>query len=79
LNFKPFRKEISQKINRLHIYDLNLLKFAFSIFNLNFSNIHKKSGKYDKKTRSKFKLCGEEIIPKFDYLIASYSFIAVSN
>jgi hypothetical protein len=31
------------------------------------------------KIRSKFKLCGEDIIPKFDHLIASYSFIAVFN
>jgi hypothetical protein len=31
------------------------------------------------KTRSNFKLCGEDIIPKFDRLIAPYSFIAVFN
>jgi hypothetical protein len=50
LNFKLFGEEISQKkIDCLHIYDLNLLKFAFSIFKLKFSNIHKKSGKYDTK------------------------------
>jgi hypothetical protein len=42
VNFKPFGEEISQKIDLLHIYDLKLLKFAFSSFNLNFSNIHKK-------------------------------------
>jgi hypothetical protein len=32
-----------------------------------------------KKTRSNFKLCGEDIIPKFDRLITSYNFTAVSN
>jgi hypothetical protein len=31
------------------------------------------------KTRSNFKLCGENIIPKFDRLIALYSFTVVSN
>jgi hypothetical protein len=31
------------------------------------------------KTRSNFKLCGEEIIPKFDHLIALYMFTVVSN
>jgi hypothetical protein len=31
------------------------------------------------KTRSIFKLCGEDIISKLDRLIALYSFIAVSN
>jgi hypothetical protein len=29
------------------------------------------------KTRSKFKLCGEDIIPKFNHLIVLYSFTAV--
>jgi hypothetical protein len=32
-----------------------------------------------KKTRSIFKLCGEDIIPKFDRLIAPYNFITISN
>jgi hypothetical protein len=32
VNFKPFGEEISQKIDRLHIYDLNLLKFVFFLF-----------------------------------------------
>jgi hypothetical protein len=32
VNFKPFGEEISQKLNRLHIYDLNLLKFVFFYF-----------------------------------------------
>jgi hypothetical protein len=31
VNFKTFGEEISQKIDRFHIYDLNLLKFAFFI------------------------------------------------
>jgi hypothetical protein len=31
------------------------------------------------KTRSNFKLCGEDIILEFDYLIASYSFTLVFN
>jgi hypothetical protein len=31
------------------------------------------------KTRSNFKLCGEDIIPKFDRLITPYNFIAVFN
>jgi hypothetical protein len=31
------------------------------------------------KTRSNFKLCGEDIIPKFNRLIISYSFTAISN
>jgi hypothetical protein len=31
------------------------------------------------KTRSNFKLCGEDIIPKFDRLIAPYNFTAVFN
>jgi hypothetical protein len=31
-NLKPFGEETYQKIDRLHIYDLNLLKFTFSIF-----------------------------------------------
>jgi hypothetical protein len=31
------------------------------------------------KTRSNFKLCGEDIILKFDRLIAPYSFTAVFN
>jgi hypothetical protein len=79
VNFKPFSEEISQKFDCLHIYDLNLLKFIFSIFNLIFSNIYHKSGKDMIKTRSNFKLCGEDIIPKFDRLIAPYSFTAVSN
>jgi hypothetical protein len=38
--FKPFGEEISQKFDCLHIYDLNLLKYAIFYFNLNFSNIH---------------------------------------
>jgi hypothetical protein len=46
VTFKPFGEEISQKFDRLHIYDLNLLEFAFLF---EFLNIHKKSGKYDKK------------------------------
>jgi hypothetical protein len=45
VNFKPFGEEISENFDRLHIYNLNLLKFAFSIFNLKFLNIHKTSGK----------------------------------
>jgi hypothetical protein len=32
VNFKPFGEEISQKFDRLHIYDLNLLKFTFFYF-----------------------------------------------
>jgi hypothetical protein len=40
VNVKP--EEISQKFDHLHIHGLNLLKFAFSIFNLNFLNIHQK-------------------------------------
>jgi hypothetical protein len=51
----------------------------FSIFNLNFLNIHKNQENYDKKNRSNFKLYGEDIIPKFDHLIAPYSFTVVSN
>jgi hypothetical protein len=31
------------------------------------------------KTISKFKLCGEDIIPKFDHLIAPYRFTTVFN
>ncbi len=31
------------------------------------------------KTRSNFKLCGEDIIPKFDRLIAPYNFTIVFN
>jgi hypothetical protein len=31
------------------------------------------------KIRSKFKLCGEDIISKFDHLIAPYGFISVFN
>jgi hypothetical protein len=31
------------------------------------------------KTRSNFKLWGEDIIPKFDRLVAPYSFTVVSN
>jgi hypothetical protein len=42
VNVKPFGEEISQKFDHLHIHGLNLLKFAFSIFNLNFLNIHQK-------------------------------------
>jgi hypothetical protein len=42
-------KKFLKKFDCLHIYDLNLLKFAFSIFNLIFSNIHKNKEKYDKK------------------------------
>ncbi len=49
MNFKSFAEEISQKFNRIHIYDLNLLNFAFFYFNLNFSNIHKNQEKNDKK------------------------------
>jgi hypothetical protein len=30
-----------------------------------------------KKTKSIFKLCSEDIIPKFNHLIAPYSFTAV--
>jgi hypothetical protein len=29
VNFKHFSEAISQKFDRLHIYDLNLIKFAF--------------------------------------------------
>jgi hypothetical protein len=32
VNFKPSSEEISQKFDRLHIYDLNLLKFIFFYF-----------------------------------------------
>jgi hypothetical protein len=32
VNFKPFHEEISQKIDHLYIYDLNLLNFAFFYF-----------------------------------------------
>jgi hypothetical protein len=45
VNIKSFGEEISQKFDRLHTYDLIYSNFYFSIFNLNFSNIHKKSGK----------------------------------
>jgi hypothetical protein len=48
----------------------------FSIFNLKFSNTYKNQEKYDKKTGSNFKLCGEDIIPKnrsFDSSIQFYS------
>jgi hypothetical protein len=31
------------------------------------------------KTRSNFKLCGEDIITKFDRLVAPYNFTAVFN
>jgi hypothetical protein len=31
------------------------------------------------KTRSNFKLCGEDIILKFDHLIVSYNFTAIFN
>jgi hypothetical protein len=31
------------------------------------------------KTRSNFKVCGEDIISKFDRLIAPYSFISIFN
>jgi hypothetical protein len=80
VNVKPFGEEISQKFDHLHIHGLNLLKFAFSIFNLNFLNIHQKNKEFfDKKTRSNFKLCDKDIIPKFDRLIISYSFRAVLN
>jgi hypothetical protein len=50
VNVKPFGEEISQKFDHLHIHGLNLLKFAFSIFNLNFLNIHQKNKEFfDKK------------------------------
>jgi hypothetical protein len=62
-------KKFLKKIDRLHIYDLNLLKFAFSIFKLIFSNIHKKIREIWYKTRSNFKLCGDDIILKFGSLI----------
>jgi hypothetical protein len=45
VDFMPFDEAISQKFDRLHIYDFNLLKFAFFYFYFDFSNIHKKSGK----------------------------------
>jgi hypothetical protein len=32
VNFKPFVEESSQKFDRLHIYDLNLLKIALFYF-----------------------------------------------
>jgi hypothetical protein len=70
VNFKAFSEEISQKFDYLHIYDLNLLKIAFSIFNLNFLNIHKSFWENMIKTKSNFKLCSEDIILKFDRLIA---------
>jgi hypothetical protein len=51
----------------------------FSIFNLTFSNTYKNQEKYDKKTGSNFKLCGEDIIPKIDCLIAPYNFTVIFN
>jgi Tfp pilus assembly protein PilZ len=53
----------------LHIYDLNLLKFDFLIF------IEKQEHMI--KTRSNFKLCGEDIITKLNRLIAPYNFTVV--
>jgi hypothetical protein len=44
-----------------------------------FLNIHKKSGENMIKTRSNFNLCGEDIISKFNYLIASYNFTIILN